>query len=512
VSAPGAPAYVGLDLGTSGLKGVVVDPAGDVVAWARSDYPTTRASAGAAEQDSADWLAAVVAVVAELALASPTSTWRALGLSGMIPTLVLLDAQDRPVAPAITWEDRRAQHEGARLARRVGQRRVYELTGQRVDGRYLLSMAEHALATRPGLGERVARMVGAKDYLFGWMTGEWLTDPSTATGYGCYGLDAGAWVEEIVERAELPAGARRWLPEIAPSATARPLRADVASVLGLPTGLPVCLGGADSVLALLGLGADSPGEVAYVSGTSTVVLAAASEPHRDRDARYLVTPLAGPGWGLEMDILSTGSAIGWLARQFGSACDEAAVASMAAGVPFSDAPVFLPHLAPGEQGALWDPELTGSLVGLTLRHTRADLARGLLNGILLESRRCLAVLDEVLTRRGTVHVSGALASTRSFLADLADVSSRTVVAASSHGAGHSALGAASLASSAVDGVPLPAPTGPPPLVATPTAERGASWALVGERHDRVRAALSVRQDHEVAPELASSRPGGEDRG
>jgi len=515
VATPGGPAYVGLDLGTSGLKGVAVDEGGRSVAWSRAQYPTARDLPGAAEQQSDDWLGAVMSVVAELGQLVPPERWRGIGLSGMIPTLVLLDREDRPLVPAITWEDRRAEHEGARLAGRVGARRLYELTGQRVDGRYLVPMVERALRVQPELAGGLGRVVGAKDYIFGWLTGEWLTDPSTATGYGCYGLDGEEWLDEIVAATDLPPGARRWLPEIAPSSTARTIRRDVAALLGVPAGLPVYLGGADSVLALLGLGVSRPGDVAYVSGTSTVVLAASSEPLRDPAARYLVTPLAAsPGWGLEMDLLSTGSAVGWLADQLGDECDEESITYLAASVPFVHAPVFLPHLAPGEQGALWDPSLAGALVGLTLRHSRADIARGLLNGIVVESRRCLAVLDEVFATGGTVHMSGALASTRAFLADLADASSRTVIAATDSAAGYSARGAASLVALALDGSSLPAGSGPPPVVVLPSAERYEKWSIVGERHDRVRVALAHGgpPDDGVVPRASLARCRGRDDG
>src|SRR5262249_2959153 len=123
-----------------------------------------------------------------------------------------------------------------------------------------------------------------------------------------------------------------------------------------------------------------------IAGTSTVILGITGNLVLDRDHRFLVTPLAQPGlWGLEMDLLATGSALRWLAELLGGGLDEAGVISLADATNPSGAPVVLPYLSPGEQGALWDPALDGTITGLTLAHGPRHLARGLVNGIVLES-------------------------------------------------------------------------------------------------------------------------------
>jgi len=182
-----------------------------------------------------------------------------------------------------------------------------------------------------------------------------------------------------------------------------------AERLGLPAGLPVCLGGADSVLGCLGLGVSGPGEVACVAGTSTVLLGVADRLLPDPGHRYLITPLAGiDGWGFEMDLLTTGSAFHWLGgllREAGG--EETGLMSLAAGVaPGAGGLSFLPYLAPGEQGALWDPTVPGALFGLSLGHGAAEVARALVDGVVLESRRCLAVLDEAGLPHGEIRMAG----------------------------------------------------------------------------------------------------------
>lgn len=492
---------IGLDLGTSGLKGVALGASGTVLATGGAAYPTHRPGPGACEQAPANWIAAVESVLGQLRQAVPAGWWRGIGLSAMIPTLVTLDAAGQPTGPAITWQDGRADAYGDELRETCGADAVYRLTGQWVDGRYLVPMYLRVAAQEPERAGVTTRLLGAKDYLFGWLTGEYATDPSTAAGFGCYRLADGGWDERIVAAAAgLRPGAARsrpllpTLPPVLPSTTCRPLLTDLASRLGCDP-IPVCLGAADSVLGALGLGVRDPGQVAYIAGTSNVILGVAGRLVTDPHHRFLVTPLAEPGcWGLEMDLLATGSAIRWLAGLVG--VGEAALVALAAGVDPRDAPLILPYLSPGEQGALWDPTLHGTIVGLHLGHGRAHLARGLVNGIVLESRRCLAVLDETGDFGPDLEVAGGSAADPAFRADLADATRRRVGMPGDHDTDNSARGAALLAARSITGRwPGPPDTDgmhrpldvPPAL---PDPDRAAAWDALWADYEHAREAIS----------------------
>ena len=231
--------------------------------------------------------------------------------------------------------------------------------------------------------DRMARtsvVLGAKDYLFFKLTGHFLTDPSTATGYGCYGLAGSGWAPPVTAVAGVSAGTGRpgrpGLPPVVPSADTRPLLPAAAEQFGLPAGLKVCVGAADSVLAAEALGAVQPGTVAYVWGTSTVILGAASTLTLDPERRCLITPLAVMGWGVEMDLVSTGAAVAWLSRLLGfGETGQAEVVAAAAGARDDTVPLALPFVGVGEQGALWDADVRGTLLGLDLSHGPADVAR-----------------------------------------------------------------------------------------------------------------------------------------
>jgi xylulokinase len=492
--------WVGLDLGTSGVKGIALGADGGVIARAVAGYRTQRPEAHAAEQDPARWLRACTDVVAQLRDAVPPSAWRGIALSGMIPTLVVLDERLMPLAPAVTWEDARAERHGERLRAAAGADWLYERTGQWVDGRYLLAMYARLAAAEPAVATRASHLVGAKDLLFAWLTGELLTDPSTATGYGAYDVRSGAWLTAPIDalEAELGAPVPR-LPAVEPSLSTRPLSAATALTLGLPAGLPVCLGAADSVLGALGLGVAAPGDIAYIAGTSNVVLAVTSEWAPDAHHRYLLTPLAHPAaaYGLEMDLLATGSAIRWLSDLLAGGRDEAQLIAEAGELSPAAAPVFLPYLAPGEQGALWNPELHGTVAGLHLGHRGADLARGLLNGIVLESRRCLEVLADAGLPAGEIRVAGWCAADPGVQRDLADGCRRDVRAASRDARDCSATGAARLLALALgDRLADIAPAAGG--VVSPDEERSRDWDALWERHERLREATASIDEHPEA--------------
>ena len=489
----GTGVYIGLDLGTSGLKGVALAPDGTVVARASAAYPTRLPAPGACEQAPESWIAAAGSVAAQLRDAAPPPRWRGIGLSAMIPTLVTAGPGGEPAGPAVTWQDSRAGARGEQLRERCGGDRLYRATGQWVDGRYLLPMFLRVADDEPARAAAATWLLGAKDYLFGWLTGEIATDPSTATGFGCYRLEAGQWDGEVIAAAAALAGpavpALPSLPPVLPSSTCRPLRGEIAQRLGCGP-IPVCLGAADSVLGALGLGVRHRGQVAYIAGTSTVIMGVADRVLPDPGHRFLVTPLAEPGrWGLEMDLLATGSAISWLAGLLGTGMDEAALVALAAGVDPGDAPLVLPYLGPGEQGALWDPRLRGAFVGLELSHGRRHLARGLVNGIVLESRRCLAALAETGQFGREIRAAGGSAADPVFRADLADATGCRVGMPGGHGADCSARGAALLAALAIDGArPGPEPAGP---AAEPDLDRAAAWDGLWASYEQARHAIAA---------------------
>ncbi len=437
---------LGLDLGTSAIKAVVLDADGETLATGSAAFATTADLPGQAEQDPADWIAAVSRACAALDAHMPAAAgaWRsrvgAIGLAGQLPTLVCL-AGGQPFGAAITWKDARADGWAAVAITGEDRRRLYERTGMPIDGRYLGPMYHHH---RRSHGSEIDSVLSAKDYLGYVLTGRRLTDPSTAVGYAAFDLTRGSFCTDLCARWQLPAQA---LPAVRHAhALAGVLGGPGAAVLGLSPGLPVTVGAADSVAGGYALAGLDEGTVCITMGSSTIIVDAICERRLDPSARYLLTPHVLPGWyGREMDLLATGTGYAWLSGLFGwqaGELDEHAMRSP----PGARGLTFTPYLAGGEQGALWDPTLTSSLRGLGLAHTPGDIARALLEGIAFEIRRCTEVLAETGATRRIV-VSGHIVDRPTSVQMLADVLACPVVASrlGSPAAVGAALGARELA-------------------------------------------------------------------
>ncbi|RDH74610.1 hypothetical protein DVS77_30630 [Mycolicibacterium moriokaense] len=469
-------AFLGIDLGTSALKAVAVDTEGGLCARVSRSYPTVRPEPAAAEQDPAQWWRALLEAIDELADIVAPERWSGIGLSAMLPTLVEFEG-DSILPPAITWEDARAETEAQEFIDEIGAAELYRITGQRVDGRYLAPMH----ARRRWLGGSAEMVAGAKDALFWYLTGTLLTDPSTAAGYGVFDLLADTWGADLVAAA----GIRR-LPDVAPASTGRPLRAELARRWAP---VPVVLGAADSVLGAAGLGAHEHGDVAVVAGTSAIVLGISDAPTLDDQMRYLVTPLAGRGFGLEMDLLAMGSAFEAIAAVLGLSGPDALLEA-AAEVSPGEAPLFLPYLAPGEQGALWDPGLRGTVHGLALGMNRSHVARALVTGVVNELRRCIEVLGLATGTRGPVLLGGGAAVSPLLQQDLADATGRDVLVDTAV-TDPSALGAALFAAHSL-GSTLPRIGNIQRVTPRPDAARW--WDEAAHRHDALRRNVNRKEE------------------
>jgi xylulokinase len=403
-----SPISLGLDLGTSAVKVVALDAAGALIAERGAAFATASDRPLQAEQAPADWLEAAGVAMQALHAAMIRArgpVWAAqvtaIGLTGQLPTLVCV-SDAGPVAPAITWKDGRADEWAATRVDAARRAAMYARTGMPIDGRYLAPMLQfHFTGRLAGL----RRVLSAKDYLLSVLTGRDLTEPSTAAGYGLYDLQERRFSPALGEFWAFPA---QLLPEIRPAnSPAGPLTAAGAQLLGLPAGIPVSTGAADSVCAAYAMSGLDPRVVSISFGSSAVIVGCCGDARLDPKARHLVTPHVADGWfGREMDLLATGTGYRWLTELF--EWGEGRIdAEAARSVPGANGLRFPPYLAGGEQGALWNPRLQGALFGLTVRHTRADIARAFLEGVFFEIRRCVDVLAET-TPVEAVTVSGNL--------------------------------------------------------------------------------------------------------
>jgi xylulokinase len=396
---------IGLDVGTTGVKALAISPVGDVLARAEETYELSTPRPGWAEQDPEDWWRA-----ADRALARLGGRPAAIGLSGQMHGLVVLDDLDRVLRPAILWNDQRTGAECAEIEERIGLARLIQLTGNRALTGFtapkLLWLRRHEPATYA----RIAHVLLPKDYVRLRLTDEHAIDVADASGTLLFDVARRRWSREMLEALELdPAWLPRTLesPEISGATAA---------------GIPVAAGAGDQAAAALGVGVDQPGPVSVVLGTSGVVFAALPAFAADRQARVHAFCHAVPGgWHAMGVMLSAAGSLRWLRDTVAKGrAYEQLIAAAEGWPPGTEGLTFLPYLT-GERTPHADPHARAAFTGLTLRHDLGALVRAVLEGVAYGLRDSLELLRELGVDPQAGHVSGGGARSEHWLRILASV-------------------------------------------------------------------------------------------
>ncbi len=396
----------GLDVGTSGVKGLALDADGGVVAAADAAYSLSTPRPGWAEQDPEDWWRAAEAVLAQLrAAAGPP---QGIGLSGQMHGLVALDSDDRVLRPAIIWNDQRTGAECSEIEATLGLARLTALTGNRALTSFtapkLLWLRHH----EPDVFARIARIALPKDYVRLRLCGEHATDVADASGTLLLDVAERRWSEEMLDALAFKP---EWLPRVLESPQVSGATAD---------GVPVAAGAGDQAAGALGVGVDRPGPVSVVLGTSGVVFAALERYAADPQVRVQTFCHAIPGtWHAMGVMLSAAGSLRWLQAILGADYDVL-TAEASAWAPTTEGLTFLPYLA-GERTPHDDPDARGSYTGLSLRHDRGALVRALLEGVAFGLRDSLDLIAELGERPALGRVSGGGARSEEWLRIVASV-------------------------------------------------------------------------------------------
>ena len=383
-------ALVGLDVGTSGVKGVAIDADGRVLATATADYPLSRPHPGWSEQEPEDWWRAAEDCLARL----PEGP---VGFSGQMHGLVVLGADGSVLRPAILWNDQRTAVEAAEIEERVGLARLIELTGNRALTGFtapkLLWLRRH----EPEVYAQIRHILLPKDYVRYRLTGELAIDAADASGTVLFDVRRRAWSEEVCAALDIPL---EWLPASHESTE---------------------IGGAgDQAAAALGVGIARPGPVSVVLGTSGVVFAALPAYTHDPQARLHVFCHAVPNtWHAMGVMLSAAGSAAWLRGVLGAGLAELD-AEAEGWDPGVEGLLFAPYLA-GERTPHPDPDARGAFTGLSARHDRGALWRAMLEGVAFGLRDSLELLRELGAEPDSGRVSGGGARSELWLRIVASI-------------------------------------------------------------------------------------------
>jgi xylulokinase len=373
---------LGLDVSTTATKAILVDDAGAVRGIGSAEYGYETPRPFWSEQDPALWWTATGSAVRAALSAAGTAgdAVRAIGLTGQMHGAVLLDAADRPLRPAILWNDQRTGAECDAIRAAIGAERLVEITGNDaitgLTAPKLLWVRSH----EPDVWARAASVLLPKDYVRLQLTGTHALDKADGSGTGLFDLAARGWSPEVLAALELDPGL--FPPTLEGPEVTGTLTATAAAATGLKAGTPVVAGAGDQAANAVGVGALDPGVVALSLGTSGVVFAATDRPIVEARGRVHAFCHAIPErWHLMSVMLSAAGSLRWFrdALAPGVAFDE--LVGEAATVPAgSEGLWFLPYLT-GERSPHPDPLARGAFIGLTVGHHRRHLVRALLEGV-----------------------------------------------------------------------------------------------------------------------------------
>jgi len=393
---------LGVDIGTGGARALLTREDGTPVASATSDYPLYQPYPQWAEQEPEDWWQGTVKAVRQVLAESgvlPESI-RALGLSGQMHGVVLLDGADRVLRRSIIWADQRSQAQCDWITERIGAQRLVERTSNPAltgfSAPKLLWIRDH----EPAVFERARRFLLPKDYVRFRLTGEYATEVSDASGTSLFDVQGRDWAWDVVDDLGLDRGL---LPPAfeSPVVSGR-VAGSAAAETGLPEGLPVVGGGGDQAAGAVGNGIVETGIVSSTIGTSGVVFAFTDVPRRDDQGRLQTFCHAVPGKWHVMGLCDAERSVGALTGRDPYEYITQAAAQVGPG---AEGLLFLPYLT-GERTPHRDPYAKGAFIGLSLRHTRAHMARAVLEGVAFGMADGLAVIREMGVPVQEVRASG----------------------------------------------------------------------------------------------------------
>jgi xylulokinase len=433
--------WMGIDVGTGGTRALIINERGRVLAGCTAPHEDMQMERPMwAEQRPQNWWDATVrAIQGVLAQAGVGgAAIQGIGLSGQMHGLVILDADDEVIRPALIWCDQRSQRQVDAINQSVGKENVLKWTANPVLTGFTLPKLLWVRDNEPRNFERVRKMLLPKDYVRFRLTGEFATEVSDASGTSVFDVVNRRWSWEMMDALQLDRGilpSCRESPEVTGQITTA-----VAAMTGLKAGTSVVGGGGDQASSAVGNGIVDPGVVSCTLGTSGVVFAHMEKVAYDPAGRVHTFCHAVPGkWHVMGVTQGAGLSLQWFRNQMAPGADyDSLTAEAATAVPGSQGLFWLPYLM-GERTPHLDAAARGGWIGITARHTRADLIRSVIEGVSYSQKDCLEIVESLGVPVNSVRASGGGAKSafwRQLLADILD--RRTVTLETQEGSAYGA--------------------------------------------------------------------------
>ncbi|WP_343207941.1 xylulokinase [Anaerolentibacter hominis] len=433
---------IGIDLGTSATKTVLFDETGAVIASVSKEYPLYQPQNGWAEQDPHDWKDAAIETIAAVMKQSGVNKEdvKALGISGQMHGLVMLDENCEVIRPSIIWCDQRTAKECEEITEKVGARRLIEITANPALTGFTASKILWVRNNEPENYAKCRHILLPKDYVRYVLTGDFATEVSDASGMQLLDIPNRCWSDEVLEKLEID---KAMLPKVyeSPEVTGKISR-KAAELTGLSENTLVVGGAGDNAAAAVGTGIVKDGRAFTTIGTSGVVFAHSSKITIDPKGRVHTFCCAVPGcWHVMGVTQGAGLSLKWFKDNF---CEDYIARAEAAGCdPYDfinadimDTPVgsnkliYLPYLM-GERTPHLDPDCRGVFFGLSAIHKKPDFLRAIMEGVSFSLKDCNDILVEMGVKVDEMMACGGGAKSpiwRQMLADMYNCSVKTVSA------------------------------------------------------------------------------------
>jgi xylulokinase len=413
------------DLGTTGNKANLFDERGRPVASAFAGYGTAYACPGWAEQDADDWWRAVRDSTRELLASSSARAGdiAVVSFSGQMMAALPMDKSGVPLRSAIIWADQRATAEAECLARCCGAEQVYRRTGHRAGASYTAAKMVWIQRYQPELYARTHQFLQAKDYAVYRLSGVFATDYSDGSGTNLFDLERRDWAMDMIQAVGLDP---QKLPPVHSSDTViGKVTPEAAAETGLLSGTPVVIGGGDGACATVGAGSVHPGDAYNYIGSSSWIAVTAEQPLYDPQMRTFTFAHLDPKLYFPAGTMQcAGGSYDWLERLLRGEGEARLYDEMSAAAadiePGAGGLLFLPYLI-GERSPHWNPLARGAFVGLTMSHSRAEMARAVLEGVAFNLKMILDALLEQGTAIQAMRLIGGGARSALWRQILADV-------------------------------------------------------------------------------------------
>ncbi|MGW8224968.1 MAG: xylulokinase [Anaerolineales bacterium] len=422
---------LGVDISTTGAKALLIDQAGQVISSATTPLTLQTPYPLWSEQNPEQWWQGIRTSIQKVLAESDAAvdSIAAIGLTGQMHGLVMLDEAGQVLRPAILWNDQRTGLQCDQIRERIGQQRLIQISGNDALTGFTAPKILWVQENEPEIFARTRHILLPKDYIRYKLTGEFGMDKAGGSGTILFDLQARTWSEELLRELDLP---REWFPPTfeGPQVSGQ-ISQHAAIETGLIAGTPVVGGAGDQAAQATGVGAVEPGIIALTLGTSGVVFAPTKTALIQPEGRLHAFCHALPGrWHFMGVMLSAAGSLQWYRDTIAPGMSFEALVDEASQIPpGSEGLFFLPYLT-GERTPHPDPFARAAWIGLTIRHQRAHMTRAVLEGVAFGLRDSFELIREAgLGSIDQVRISGGGAKSQlwqQILADTLDVELVTV--------------------------------------------------------------------------------------